>query len=262
MEFHLKKTVNGTHRVLVDGNVHPLLCGITNYKEAVDRTKAVMGLDDVELKSHRFYVGEQYVFLSERFVQKEQAWTSLYRPWVDQFHGLDIVVLECVSSHAVPGEWDDKALYKGYKFKLVKTNMHHRLLKPGVEFHNQFPRAAYGQLSTDADYYATLHVTGEDDTKDWIDSKLGSGMMGYFEEAGIKIDAIHCGIRDIKARAEKEKIDLSKEVTALQEHLDKVLIPTIGEMGFQVQTKPYVSWYLDGRVEEHDDMLDTDVILK
>lgn len=262
MELCLKKTINGTHRVLVNGNVHPLLCGFTNYKDAVDRTKKVLALEEVELMHHRFHIGEQYVFLAEKFVKNSQTWTSMYLPWVDELQSLQIVVLECVSQHHVPGEWEDEIKYKGYKFKLVKSNIEHELFKPGLEFHNQFPHASYGQLSTDADYYAHPHLINETDIKSYLNAEIGGGLMGRFEEAGTKIDNIYRGIRSIKERVEKEKVDLSKEIKALEDYLKNTITPEIEKIGFQVVTKPYISWFIDGSVEQYDDMTDTSVILK
>ena len=104
---------------------------IGQVEEGVERPKPTI----------RFDIGEKYVFLAEKFQAKDLRMSRRFHPWCDEFHRWEIAILECISQHDVPGEWDDEIKYDGFIFKDAE----------GHTWNNQYPRASYGQLSTDND---------------------------------------------------------------------------------------------------------------
>ncbi len=212
LEFTLKKTLNLNYRVLVDGKVHPLLCGLEDAWSAKQRVKEVFGLqEDPEIVHHRFEVGHEYLFIAEKFIPKRQRFYSLYLPWEDQLVKIQAVVVRCISQHEVVGEWDDKIQYQGYKFEFVRSNIPFLNSEEPVVWHNQFPRAAYGQTTTDADYYVYPHVTDKETINRYMDSEIGSDRRGSFTRADIKIEALYRGVRQFSEHIEKVKSGKLKE---------------------------------------------------
>lgn len=252
MEFTLKKTLNGNYRVLVDGKVHPLLCGLEDGWSARQRIKKVFGIqdDDFKIEQHRFEIGHEYLFITEKFIPKTERFGNLYLPWCDQLISINAVVLRCVSQHAVPGEWDDEIKYKGYKFELVRTNVPFLKNETHVTWHNQFPRASYGQLSTDADFYAHPHVTSEEDIKRYLDSEIGRGFYGHFELMDTKFSALSRGIRNFKelitkadkgelpAHETRTKADFEYAIAGIEKYVAD-LTEFSKEHGFRVVREPF-----------------------
>lgn len=69
----------------------------------------------------------------------------------DQINFIRMAVAE---HHKVPGEWDDTVKYDGF---ILKD-------KDNVKYANQYPRAAYGQISDSGDRRFKIHVEREDET--------------------------------------------------------------------------------------------------
>jgi hypothetical protein len=45
IQFSLYQTTNGSYRVLVNGKVHPLMCGVEDEADAIKRIKKVFDID-------------------------------------------------------------------------------------------------------------------------------------------------------------------------------------------------------------------------
>ena len=264
-EYSLKKTSNNNYRVLINGAVHPLLCGIESVEQADQRLKERLGIEfDTPFIYHRFDIGEKYVFLAEKFQAKDLRMSRRFHPWCDEFHRWEIAILECISQHDVPGEWDDEIKYKGYKFKLVWTNV--EVIPKDALWYNQYPRASYGQLDTSADYYASPVVTDKETIDLMIAADVGRGFGGYFEEAGAFVGSILRGVRNLaeeKANSDVEHAEFfDGRVKSLQDYLAK-FEKQLDELGFKSVTTPIVFRDKDtGESKSYPDITTTDVILK
>lgn len=100
----------------------------------------------------RFTVGNKYKFAVVRFTRSESLSirSLMYHPGIDTLECIEVMEMECVSEHAVPGYWSDRLEYVGYRFKDVEGNL----------WNNQYPRASYGQLDDSANWKITRDCEG------------------------------------------------------------------------------------------------------
>lgn len=70
---------------------------------------------------------------------------STYYPWSDKLTEMSITLLTCEQHVKVPNEWDTEEKLDNDCFIFTNSTGAHK-------WNNQYPRAAYGQMSTEADY--------------------------------------------------------------------------------------------------------------
>ncbi|OXX45122.1 hypothetical protein B9J93_11855 [Vibrio sp. V17_P4S1T151] len=105
----------------------------------------------------RFQVGQKHPFVRHtvwlRDLKGNRTRTShSLTPHGEDTESTEIVYLTCISEHDVPHEYDESQLAKGYIFK--KDDCEH-------DFHNQYPTASYGQVSTFGDWVASAFYETE-----------------------------------------------------------------------------------------------------
>ncbi len=176
----------------------------------------------------RYEVGTPYPFLRIDFKPSEARFSMLYLPWTDTLNAILLINLDCVEHHRVPGEWDDEIQYDGFIFA--------RTLEDGTveRWVNQYPKAAYSQTSTEADWVVTQ--------KEFIpDTDLGD-----YTAAHVVLERILRGVRDFSPGSGCENEECK---TALEKHFQE-LVETLNDAGWNVINQPRVRRYTDGRPEE------------
>ncbi len=177
---------------------------------------------------HRYELGAKYLFVYERSTTnpKHPQWSRLHRPWCDTLEILEFVVLECTEQHPVAWDQDpaEEKKHWGYVFKLLQTNT---VVPVGMVFHNQYPRAAYGQISDSANWRVSPNFTDADVEKYGTD--FGSPFGGTFEYAGEVLGRVYRGIRDLSASQ-----DMKVEADALTTY-KAWLVQLFNDIGFKVE---------------------------
>jgi len=177
-----------------------------------------------ELKM-RYTVGQVVLFLHIVFIPKELRMGGLYFPWADEFVGVKFKKLLCKEHHRVPGDWDDEIKYDGFIFSETVDG------KEEI-YHNQYPRASYGQLDDSGNWKIIDHTTDD---------------FHFYQDAEKALETILRGVKELKER----EPEWSK---SLQEHFDQ-MVKLINEQGFDVKVGPVVFNKLDGTTESFPDIL-------
>lgn len=104
--------------------------------------------------STRFNVGEVEYFINVDYKMNELRFGNMYIPWLDTLNGFHVLKLTCAEHHMVPWDQDPKEekKYDGYVFKDDE----------GTSWHNQYPRASYGQITDAADWIVRRTVVSSD----------------------------------------------------------------------------------------------------
>lgn len=168
----------------------------------------------------RYTPNEKTLFINIKFEASEPRFSSLYLPWTDKLLAIELLELTCEKHERVAGEWDDEVQYDGFIFRDAD----------GKEWHNQYPRAAYGQL---------------DDSQDWIVRSAevtDENLFTKFDDAERHLEKILRGIRDME----------DDYAQALQKHYDEIVAKIEAETPYSVEIKPLKLEFTDGRpAEEH-----------
>jgi hypothetical protein len=102
----------------------------------------------------RYQVGQQLLAQFVNYVPKGTGVNLRLNPnpfpWSDELTAIKLAVLEVTEHHLVPWDQDPegKRDCHGYVLRTVSSNFK---VPPSLMWYNQFPRAAYGQASTDND---------------------------------------------------------------------------------------------------------------
>lgn len=135
-----------------------------------------------EINQIVFCVGYNIQFAHGR---KTQGGTGLkFMPFgKDTQTDFTILRLKCIEHHKVPGEWDDEPKYDGFIFEA----------SDGTKYVNQYPRAAYGQVSDRCDGLIFLK-----------DRPADLSIMGEFFVAERYLDEILDGVRHLNKSLDPE----------------------------------------------------------
>ncbi len=152
----------------------------------------------------------------------------VYQPWLDKLDKILTTKLVVTERHKVAWDQDPKAeaQYDGFKLKS----------EDGIEFGNQYPKASYGQLSTEADhYFSRLWPEG---TK--FDDKSDEALADY-EDIATVIDRVNRGIthfgKEVESNNKPENVRL---YTTYKEQLEvhrKDLVALVEAAGGKVTTE-------------------------
>lgn len=175
----------------------------------------------IAMSKSRFEVGKKYPFIGHIYKSKKSgnilASYSLFDNDDFDLYQTNLVLLECVSEHDVPIAYQDDSTAKGYIFKSDDGK---------IEYHNQFPTASYGQMSTTSDYIASAIVE--------IDGQ---------EELSQLISVNHA-LEDI-LRLEIKYPDM---VTDTTKEMKLKMIDFVTESGFKLNHASFVEGYRDFRI--------------
>lgn len=179
----------------------------------------------------RFNVGSKYPFIKVHFsLNGNPAFWGMYLPWEHKLESIELVMLECTEHHKVPSEWDPKpepALdYDGFIFKGPDFEG-----KPTV-WHNQYPRASYGQVSDAADRIVSLHIEDIEE----IRKALDSGRTYELDAAFPFLDRILHGVYTLEHTDPSEIEDLFVKVQNLADFATQVRIAIQDASGRAVVT--------------------------
>lgn len=155
----------------------------------------------------RYNIGDQVTFVWINYTRSSFCGTSSFCPWSDKLTSIDLRIMTCTEHHRVPGEWDDEIQYDGFFFKDHEDRT----------WVNQWPRAAYGQISEDANYYVSPK-TQEDDPNP-------NAKFVCYEDVEILMERILRGIRNFR-----EAGDMEVEAQSLLDFYQK-LVAMLDERG-------------------------------
>lgn len=103
--------------------------------------------------------------------------------------------------HKVPGEWDDEAKYDGFIFDVQ-----------GVRGTNQYPRAAYGQMSDAQNWViSTADDLYHNKYNEDFDKLEASNEIYYYTTASNAFDIIKRGIRQFTESKNEDYVERLKE---------------------------------------------------
>lgn len=144
----------------------------------------------------RFTPGRIHLFVCIKFEASSPRFGGLYFPWTDKLISLEVLALTC-KEHCKVG-WDQEAggepKYDGFIFEDQQ----------GRVWHNQYPKASYGQI---------------DDSQNWIVrpgwETEGEDLYLYATEAEIYLERLQRGARDLNNELEM--------ASALRHHSEEVL---------------------------------------
>ncbi|QVD49238.1 hypothetical protein LUCX_168 [Xanthomonas phage vB_XciM_LucasX] len=182
----------------------------------------------------RYNVGDTSLFIFLDFTPAHWRFGNLYIPWQDTLNEMIILEAACIEHHRVAGEWDDEIQYDGFIFQDTQ----------GQRWHNQYPRAAYGQLD-DSNDHRIHRAIGEEECAQVKDDRAASAvMLRNYED-----------VREFLRRIIRtENPDYAKELEqshlqALQDHYAQV-VKAIEEKGYSVKRKTHIFRYTNGRPDE------------
>jgi hypothetical protein len=177
----------------------------------------------------RFEINEQVPFIRENFEAGRPRFGNLYLPWEDKLLSLEIIMLTCVEHHKVPYDHDpeDKLDCDGYVFVDVS----------GKRYYNQYPKASYGQISTDNNHRAWPQETADEESRDWFP----------FVTAKEFLSKLAKGVDDVAKIDEKVSTQIKSQ--HLQQHYDTIVARIADELKLKTSLVPYQFKRTDGTVD-------------
>ena len=122
----------------------------------------------------RYNVQSIYFFIRIVFTAGSPRFGNLYLPWEDTLDKIQLMSATCIEHHKVPTEWDAEPSNDGFVFAETEGD------SVGRQWHNQYPRASYGQLDDSNDYRISIvgminekefEVTNNPTTLEYTDGK-------------------------------------------------------------------------------------------
>lgn len=165
-------------------------------------------------KPLRYTPGEDYLFVYIDYEPASPRFGGTYLPWTDKLNSIKIIKVCCEEYHPVRYEFDaDDAepKYQGFIFRDEE----------GTVYHNQYPRASYGQIDDSAD--RMLHEAEPTDENLWVRYELLSYRMGA-----------------IKTAIGREGEQMPVEAVASLEEFYTTLQTAVEHLGYTVKTEPYL----------------------
>lgn len=203
----------------------------------------------------RFQLQMIYFFIRIQFKSGSSRFGSLYLPWEDKLTSLRILSAKCIEHHRVPGEWDDVVQYDGFVFEETDD-----CVMPGHPYvagrlwHNQYPRASYGQLDDSNDRRirpAILSSTTKD--RDEIDEII-RGINEEFGEVFVYFEHVPTFLNRLDRAIRQTEPDflagnappLDPEKKAMLQSLYDQVVAILAEKGYGVENKPAYLHFTDG----------------
>lgn len=143
----------------------------------------------------RYNVGSIYPFIKIEFKAAELRFGNLYLPWCDTLKEIKLEMLECAEHHKVRSSHEDETAEPtcdGFIFKNMKTR---------ENWHNQYPTASYGQISTDADQRAHRSYEYFDKETSDVDD------FRDYEDAAAFMENIFRGIKQLTEQNRMEEVN-------------------------------------------------------
>lgn len=166
----------------------------------------------------RYTPNEKTLFINIKFEASESRFSSFYFAWTDKLLGIELLELTCEEHKRVAGEWDGQVQYDGFIFRGAD----------GKEWHNQYPRAAYGQTV---------------DSQDWVVRPAEVSDENLFVEYVDVERHLERILRGIKKMEDKYS-------SALQKHYDEIVAKIEAETPYTVEIRPLRLEWTDGRPGE------------
>lgn len=168
----------------------------------------------------RYTLGQHVLFLRVNF-SGPVRFGSVFLPWEDTLKSIETYRLICAEHHAVADQQDpnEEKKYDGFVF----------VQEDGTRWHNQYPKASYGQLDDRQDYRVRRDPTCRKSTmtRDELLEQFGA-----FTDARAYLEDLYQGIHELKRAGADEKAE------ALESHLGDVV--HMAEMaGFTVSAVPH-----------------------
>lgn len=177
------------------------------------------------MSANRFRLSSNMLFIHLNFTMKNLRFWSLYLPWEDDLHSIDILEVECVEHHKVAWDQDpdQEKKYDGFVFKDGQ----------GRPWHNQYPRASYGQLDDSQNWTVR---------PGWEDLADDEARMSY-TDLGIFLDRVWRGIADFD---EGGDACAPKKHASMLEFFNKILEKVLA-LGYNVlvEKNTSVRYHLD-----------------
>lgn len=135
----------------------------------------------------RYNPNTKHLFIHLNFTMKNLRFGSMYLPWEDELHSIDILEVECVEHHKVAWDQDPdgKKEHDGFVFKD----------DDGRIWHNQYPRASYGQI---------------DDSQNWVirpgwEGRTVEDCRQYFTDVEKFLENVQRGLHELSKDPARER---------------------------------------------------------
>lgn len=189
----------------------------------------------------RYSVGSTYFFIWINFTRNESRWGSLFIPWLDTLHGIEIKKLTCKEHHKVAWDQDPKREkeYDGFIFTEEKSE------HASGQWFNQYPTACYGQLDDSANWRVAPDLTvaeaaGLHDNKVWA----------MHQDVTVFLANALRGVNHLKDKGD------CKESQALTDFCGKIVKLLKDDFNTEVCVNPMKVEYEDGSVGELEGFFD------
>lgn len=181
----------------------------------------------------RFELNKSYPFIAFSFTYSHGGRGGIFGfskpiPWRDTIHGVTIKTFTCVEHHRVRWDYDDnekEPKYDGFVFTADDG---------GRVWHNQYPRASYGQLSDRAD--GLLNVSNiskeESESDDFIFSMYSA--FRFLDECVMELHYLKENLMEIRPE------EVSYYVAKLKEHYEDVKAKVEAYTGKKIVSSPIV----------------------
>ncbi len=154
----------------------------------------------------RFEIGQIIPFARVSFHprvdadQMDARLCRLFHPGQHVLDGIDVKLLEVTEHHVVPSTWDDNPQHDGFVLREVGTEQ---------IWHNQYPRASYGQLDDSCDRIAARK--NDHFTEDEVDAMEPQQLDFWIEKWTTALSMLEAIYRALHGR-EHERLELEDDV--------------------------------------------------
>ncbi len=189
-------------------------CGFYSQAKNNEETKEEVMTESTEVRKTRFTVGE--VLLGICFTiegEENMGYVLPYLYNVNKVAKVNIVSLTVTEHHRVLNEWAPEGSDPDCDGFNLKD-------EAGKVWHNQYPRASYGQLSDEGNRRFTMHVTETGQVKKMMDN----GEIFEVHLLTDVADKIHRGIKHFRENVESDHGGRLELLTELMEEIEEQLL--------------------------------------
>ena len=199
----------------------------------------------------RYNVQSIYFFIRIVFTAGSPRFGNLYLPWEDTLDKIQLMSATCIEHHKVPTEWDAELSNDGFVFSETEGE------SLGRKWHNQYPRASYGQLDDSNDYRifpAVLDTKTEDRVEirnifDALKSEFGDEWP-HFEDVRTTLKRLDRALRQTEPDIISSAPALDEEKKAMLQTLYDQIVGMINEKGYDVANNPTTFEFTNGNPAE------------
>ena len=175
-----------------------------------------------DARTGRFKVGQRIVAMRYVITGRSGLFSNpMYCPWSDKLERIELKVLTVQEHHVVPNCHDPKGVPCADGYVLRDQE--------GAQWGNQYPTAAYGQVSTDADWLFERMM------EDAQVSSASDDELSIFEVAERVLERIKRGVDHFEKPGETQNAEYAQ---ALRQHMSELEAQITEATGAEIIFEP------------------------